>query len=444
MNDVLTAEKVSPQVEVKNMTGLPKGTPQHPMAIVAPVINSSLDKLNALLMQIRSDIDQRMVMPFEVLGTIHYLRIVLMDPEADDGKGDRNLFTKLIFATDFDGDEEQHMTALATNCGAFMDELFECCAGYPELAARNPNTRKAYFDEHKVHPSAFFAGAPGRTLSQVRQESDLRNFVWEFIHKGNWKGKSSVAIHQAVKQAVFAKPEFAWAKEKAALPKIKIGGLILMGIILLALLPFIIVWVLVLHFTKEVKDKSLGLRPSQVSHEHVRKLEEYEDWHNQNQFTQVLIMKPGFMRLKTLQGLMLFAKALVNLLFVDGKLMGIPTIHFARWQMLDDNRRMIFFSNFDGSWTQYLGDFIDKSGWGLTGIWSNTINFPKTRFLFTGGAYDAEHFLAWSRYYQTQTAVWYCAYPNLSIKNVMNNTHIRNGISSDFNEKEAQQFLNSI
>jgi hypothetical protein len=155
-------------------------------------------------------------------------------------------------------------------------------------------------------------------------------------------------------------------------------------------------------------------------------------------------MKPGFMRLKTLQGLMLFAKALVNLLFVDGKLMGIPTIHFARWQMLDDNRRMIFFSNFDGSWTQYLGDFIDKSGWGLTGIWSNTINFPKTRFLFTGGAYDAEHFLAWSRYYQTQTAVWYCAYPNLSIKNVMNNTHIRNGISSDFNEKEAQQFLNSI
>lgn len=444
MNDAFTAETIDPPKEQKLNVGFPKGTPQHPMAIVAPVINSSLDKLNALLMQVRTDIDQRKAMPFEVLGTIHYLRIVLMDPETDDGKGDRNLFTKLIFATDFDGDEEQHLTALASVCGPFMDSLFEYCTGYPDATNRNPTSRKAYFNLNKVHPSAFFAGAPGRTLSQIKQESTLRDFIWNFIHNGQWEGKTSVSIHQAVKQAVLNKEEFAWAKEKASLPKIKIGGLLLLGIILLVLLPFIILWILVLHFTKEIKDKSLGLRPSQISHEHIKKLEEYEDWHNQNQFTQVLIMKPGFMRLKTLQGLMLFAKALVGFLFVDGKLMGIPTIHFARWQMLDDNRRMIFFSNFDGSWTQYLGDFIDKSGWGLTGIWSNTINFPKTRFLFTGGAYDAEHFLAWSRYYQTSTAVWYCAYPNLSIKNVMNNTHIRNGITSDLNEAQALAFLNSI
>jgi len=111
---------------------------------------------------------------------------------------------------------------------------------------------------------------------------------------------------------------------------------------------------------------------------------------------------------------------------------------------MDGQKRMLFFSNFDGSWQQYLGDFIDKSGWGLTGIWSNTENFPRTRFLFTGGAYDEEHFLAWSRYYQIPTAVWYCAYPHLSIKNVMNNTFIRNELSLNANEKQAQQFLNRI
>jgi hypothetical protein len=152
-------------------------------------------------------------------------------------------------------------------------------------------------------------------------------------------------------------------------------------------------------------------------------------------------MKPGMMRLVTLQGLMLFAKALVKNLFVKGKLMGIPTIHFARWIMMDDNKHMLFFSNFDGSWQQYLGDFIDKSGWGLTGIWSNTVNFPKTNYLFTGGAYDAEHFLAWSRYYQIPTAVWYCAYPNLSIKNVMNNTYIRNELTDSPSEQTSAKFL---
>jgi hypothetical protein len=102
---------------------------------------------------------------------------------------------------------------------------------------------------------------------------------------------------------------------------------------------------------------------------------------------------------------------------------------------------MLFFSNFDGSWQQYLGDFIDKSGWGLTGIWSNTMKFPRTRFLLTGGAYDEEHFLAWSRYYQIPTAVWYCAYPHLSIKNVINNSYIRNELFQDLNEQEARKFL---
>ena len=153
-------------------------------------------------------------------------------------------------------------------------------------------------------------------------------------------------------------------------------------------------------------------------------------------------MKPGMMRLITLKGLMLFAKALIGFLFMNGKLMGIPTIHFARWVMIDNQKRMLFFSNFDGSWQQYLGDFIDKSGWGLTAIFSNTENFPTSRYLFWGGAYDEEHFLAWSRYYQIPTHVWYCAYPHLSIKNVTTNSIIRSELMRDLNEHQAQTFLN--
>jgi hypothetical protein len=226
------------------------------------------------------------------------------------------------------------------------------------------------------------------------------------------------------------------------MPAIKWLGMALLGIILLVLLPFIIIWVLIINFFLEPKDEQLGLTPSQVDEAHIKKLEEYEDIQNQNQFTQVLVMKPGKIRLITLQGLMLFAKSLISYLFVNGKLMGIPTIHFARWVMIDDQKRMLFFSNFDGSWQQYLGDFIDKSGWGLTGIWSNTQKFPRTKFLFAAGAYDEEHFLAWSRYFQIPTAVWYCAYPQLSIKNIINNSYIRNELFKDLNEQDAQKFLN--
>ena len=83
---------------------------------------------------------------------------------------------------------------------------------------------------------------------------------------------------------------------------------------------------------------------------------------------------------------MLFARTLINNFFVKGKLMGIPTIHFARWVLIDNNKHMLFFSNFDGSWQQYLGDFIDKSGWGLTGIFSNTVRFSQKQDFYLPAA----------------------------------------------------------
>ena len=121
--------------------------------------------------------------------------------------------------------------------------------------------------------------------------------------------------------------------------------------------------------------------------------------------------------------------------------MDIPTIHFAHWIMLDKGDHMLFTSNFDGSWQQYIGDFIDKSGWGLTAIWSNAVGFPRAYFLFAGGAYKEQEFLAWSRYYQIPTQFWYSAYPDLSIKNKINSSKIRDGLFKKMNEKQASKYL---
>ena len=208
---------------------------------------------------------------------------------------------------------------------------------------------------------------------------------------------TAVQIKNSIKEEVFKKPEFAFAKKPERTLDTNWPGLFLMGLIMLILLPVIILWILMLHLFYERKDKNCYDKRSVLNDDLVRRLEEDEDLFNQNQFTQVLVMKPGKVRLITVHALMLFARTLIKNLFVKGKLMGIPTIHFARWVLIDKNKHMMFFSNFDGSWNQYLCDFIDKSGWGLTGIFSNTVNFPKTKYLFTGGAYDEEHFLAWSR-----------------------------------------------
>jgi hypothetical protein len=120
---------------------------------------------------------------------------------------------------------------------------------------------------------------------------------------------------------------------------------------------------------------------------------------------------------------------------------GIPSIHFARWVIVDEGRRLIFFSNFDGSWENYLGDFIDKAAPGLTSVWSNCVGFPRTKGLSGGGATDEQKFKAYSRASQIPTQVWYSAYKWLSVPNINNNTRIRLGLYGEMDRAEAEEWL---
>ena len=66
-------------------------------------------------------------------------------------------------------------------------------------------------------------------------------------------------------------------------------------------------------------------------------------------------------------------------------LAGVKTIHFARWTFIDDRRRMLFTSNYDGSLENYMDDFIDKIAWSLNAAFSNGVGYPRTRWLIGGG-----------------------------------------------------------
>lgn len=414
---------------------------QNPLTLLTPVRTDCIEKLNEILEKFKVGLNAGLNERFNQLGTLHYARWFILREDSFRDKTAFHIPERLVFSSNFDGSVEEQVIGLVTVFPEYFDELYECCEGYPEVAARNTESRKNYLMQWKVNANAFYVGAPGRSLQQIKQEDRLKNFIWNFINQHKWDGTTAVQIQKAIQQEVDKNPEFEWSKKQAPEKKINWPGMILMSLIILILLPVIIIWILILHFFYERRDTNCVDKRSQLNDDLVRRLEAYEDLFNQNQFTQVLVMKPGKVRLITVLALMLFARTLISNFFVKGKLMGIPTIHFARWVLIDDNKHMMFFSNFDGSWQQYLGDFIDKSGWGLTGIFSNTVNFPKTNFLFTGGAYDEEHFLAWSRGTQILTQVWYSAYHHLSIKNIVNNTLIRNELRKNLSEKQAQLFL---
>ena len=104
--------------------------------------------------------------------------------------------------------------------------------------------------------------------------------------------------------------------------------------------------------------------------------------------------------------------------FNRGNLAGVKTIHFARWVFLDDKRRVIFASNYDGSLESYMDDFIDKVAWGLNIVFSNGVGYPNARWLMLGGATDELAFKDYLRLHQVPTRVWYSAYEPADCANI--------------------------
>src|SRR5262249_31728579 len=156
----------------------------------------------------------------------------------------------------------------------------------------------------------------------------------------------------------------------------------------------------------------------------VREVSEREDHPEsvQNELTHLVKIKPQRLRLITLRAVLWAINVVARYFQTEGVLGGISTIHYARWVIIDGGKRLLFMSNFDGSWESYLGDFIDRPVQFLTAIWSNTEGFPKTRFLTSEGAQNEQRFKNWTREHQILTQVWYSAYPKLSLDNVLANS----------------------
>ncbi|MFN3549219.1 MAG: cytochrome P450 [Mesorhizobium sp.] len=164
----------------------------------------------------------------------------------------------------------------------------------------------------------------------------------------------------------------------------------------------------------------------------------------QNHLAAISVMKPGPLRRLTLRLTFLAIKIAATRAFEPGRLSDIGSIHYARWVLLPGTDKLLFFSNYGGSWESYLEDFITKAHAGLTGVWSNTAGFPRTRNLFQEGATNGALFKLWAREQQIPTLFWYSAYPELTTFHIRRNAAIRAAIAGARTEPEAAALLSSF
>ena len=201
--------------------------------------------------------------------------------------------------------------------------------------------------------------------------------------------------------------------------------------------PFVIIWWLMM-WVIEMSEKDVHCP---LDYDHIRSLTERENAIVQTQFSAVGVVKPGKIRYLTMMFLLRMTDFLAPYLFTKGKLSGIPTVHFARWLIVNEGRQMIFLSNFDGNSEGYLRDFINIAAKQLTLMFTHTVGYPKTRLMVLGGAKDANGFMEWARAKQVITNVWYSANPGVSVKNIFHNSSIRNGFYGEMTEAQARKWL---
>jgi hypothetical protein len=291
----------------------------------------------------------------------------------------------------------------------------------------------------------------GRSVQQIRQEAELRATIEGYLDKweSEWTGKSPVEIRSAIRDLVFEDESLRWAWRPAAPPELwwrvkEAGHAVAVPLVLLLLLPLVIiglaVWAVLLRRYERAEDPSVDVAdPADLE-----ALAALEDHVAMNPFTMVGFAKPSRFRRLTLQAVMPLLSYAVRHIYNRGRLVGIGTIHFARWVFIDGKRRMFFASNYDGSRESYMDDFIDKLARGLNAVGSNGLGYPRTRWLILEGARDAEAFKAFLRAHQLPAPIWYSAYPDLTAANIENNARIRAGLYGRMTQGQAQEWLRRL
>ena len=99
-----------------------------------------------------------------------------------------------------------------------------------------------------------------------------------------------------------------------------------------------------------------------------------EDAVTQNQLTLVTTIGPGGQA--RVEAVMALIDGYSRHLAPPGSLMGICTIHFVRWLVIDEGRRLVMLSDYDGSWEAYIDEFAEMILSGLDAIWGTALGYP--------------------------------------------------------------------
>lgn len=451
---------------------------QSAFTILAAIAEGQANDLERLLNEIGTDISANPHLRFAALAGLHYASLFIVD--GADG-------ACLVFEGNVDGSPAAFLRYLLDNVGEAVDKIFGHCVDYPSAGVGDRDAVHRYLRDHDIGANTFYVAWPGRTVEDIRREQRLRDDIEQFLDEqdgADLRRRTPEEIRRSIEAALPADSN--WARRPAPVPfLVRNGQKVLSGL----LAPLVVT---LLRLAKAALGRSS--RPGQrvlarvglvavvasvgcvlrrlraeerdderqdaervpdwqtvyaqwTGTEDLRGIVSRENHQVQNHMVSVTKVKPGWFRLTLLKAVLWAINLIARLTSNRGSLAGISSIHFARWVITPDEKHLIFLSNFDGSWESYLNDFIDLAASGLTAVWTNTDNavgFPRTRWLVGEGARDEARFKAYARFSMVATNAWYSAYPDISVSNIDNNRHLRDGLSASLDTSATEAWLRRL
>ena len=419
-------------------------TTQSAVTVMAEILPGHEAALEHVLAEAGRDAVNNPLIPFGQFPTVHFARFFLI-AGVDDLAG-RPLAPRLVFLADVDGPADAFLVTLVDALGDGLSEILAHCRDYPGRAGT-----LAFLRRQSVPTAAKYVNTVGRTVQQVRQEAALREAIEAFLDRtrAEWRGAPPRRVRAAVQEFVEHEPGLAWARrpvpspapsyilgEKVHVLLVAAAGILLFPVIALGL-P---VWLFFLR-QHEKADVAIDTYPSD---EWIATLQAQEDHGVQNPFTSAGFLKPGPFRRFTASVVLWGTNFLTRHVFNHANLIGVKTIHFARWVFVDNKRRVIFASNYDGSLENYMDDFVDKIAWGLNASFSNGYGFPRANWLILDGANDEQAFKRFNINHQLVAPFWYAGYQGLTALNIDKNARIRAGLYGAMDDQATRAWLREL
>ena len=432
-------------------------TPQSNFMVLAPIAAGRIDDLRQLLASMNREpgvVDpQNALVPFGQFDRLHFGRILILDDLtlADItayGLPPASYPIYLAFLGDFDGPAEDFLAELVRRASDGLKRIFSHCVDF------NPDANLLeWMKARNVSPATIYVNWIGRTVRQVGEEAALHDALVSYAQQkaAALAAMPPAKVHGALQQYVRSEQQ---AGRLTLTPPQStpvgwwIGNVIhLLGVPLLLLLlaPFLLIYSPIFLIQLRRHERSDPEIAPRIDPAHAHQLAILEDHDVTNQFSAMGQIKPGVFRRWLLTFLLWVINYTTRHIYNHGRLARVSTIHFARWVFLDDKKRLLFASNYDGSLESYMDDFINKVGFGLNVVFGNGVGYPTTSWLVLDGAKDEQKFKYVLRRHELPTEVWYNAHPGLSAYDRHRNSMIREGLEKQsLTNNEAQQWLQLI